>query len=152
MDEERSPAEDVPAEDPDVPVEDGSQETDLAGDTDEGSDAADVTPAEANEGSTDDAEAPPGAHPDEQVPDEVDAGDQATSESGTPDVPPPSRDDRSNPDGLPITTTTGDATKDFRGPTVTDEARDAMKDDPALSEPGYGDLGHAEDRDILRED
>jgi hypothetical protein len=54
--------------------------------------------------------------------------------------------------GIPATTTTGDRQKDVGGPSVTEEARRTMEGDEALDEPGYGDLGHAEDFDILRDD
>ena len=96
-------------------------------------------------------EEPPGPDPDAPVSQdsEPDAEDVATA---TPGVEPQKADGRTGADGIPQTTTTGDPAKDVRGPSVTEEARQQMAGDPALEEPGYGDLGHAEDRRILRDD
>jgi hypothetical protein len=121
--------------------------------------ADDIATGEAAEGDRDavglEADAPddvtPRADADEPPADEVDPGARETTGSGTPGVPPPGRDERRSPDGLPPTTTTGDPAKDFRGPPVTEEARDGI-DEEVLDEPGYGDLGHAEDHRILRRD
>lgn len=98
-----------------------------------------------------DDEAPPAADPEGTVDEDAEA-ERPESNSGTPDVPPPVRDERVSPEGLAQTTTTGDPAKDFRGPSVTEEARSGMEDEPALDEPGYADLGHAEDYGTLRRD
>jgi hypothetical protein len=110
----------------------------------------DAQPAEAEEADAVDAESA-GADPEEPA-EPVASASEETSQSGTPGIPPPAGDDRVSPDGLAQTTTTGDPAKDFRGPSVTREARDDLEDDPAMTEPGYADLGHAEDRRVLRED
>jgi hypothetical protein len=99
-----------------------------------------------------DADTAPGGDPAEAMPVKAEPGERSrgTSESGAPGIPPPVREDRLTPEGLPPTTTTGDPDKDYRGPSVTDTAREQMRDEPALDEPGYADLGHAEDYDVLR--
>lgn len=97
-------------------------------------------------------EEPPGSDPEEFVDEEAEPSSELASGSGTPGIPPPVRDERRSEDGLPLTTTTGDPDKDFRGPSVTEEARRGMEDDAAMDEPGYADLGHAEDYPVLRED
>jgi hypothetical protein len=97
-------------------------------------------------------EAPPAADPEETVDEDIEPEASDAPAPGTPGIPPPSEDTRLSPEGLPQTTTTGDPAKDFRGPSVAEEARDAMEGDPALDEPGYGDLGHAEDHRTLRRD
>ena len=100
------------------------------------------------------ADTAPGGDPTEAMPVKAEPGERSreTSPSGAPGIPPPVQDDRRNADGLPPTTTTGDPEKDYRGPSVTDTAREQMHNEPALDEPGYADLGHAEDYDVLRED
>jgi hypothetical protein len=101
----------------------------------------------------DGADADEGAGADPQRPAEpVRSTSKEASPTGAPGIPPPAGDDRVSPEGLAQTTTTGDPAKDFRGPSVTQEARDELQDDPAMTEPGYADLGHAEDRRVLRED
>ena len=98
-----------------------------------------------------DSEPPPGADPDNRDPDQAGSEHRETSPSGTPGIPPPVHDERRSEDGLMITTTTGDPAKDFRGPTVAEESREEL-DAPALDEPGYADLGHAEDFEVLHKD
>ena len=90
--------------------------------------------------------------PETSIDEDIEPEVSDTTETGTPGVPPQSGDARLSPEGLAQTTTTGDPAKDLRGPSVTEEARAAMEDDPALDEPGYGDLGHAEDHRTLRRD
>jgi hypothetical protein len=82
---------------------------------------------------------------DDDVEDEPDAAAESEAEE-----PPGS--DQDAPGGIFPTTTTGDPDKDVGGPSVTEESRRKMEGDEALDEPGYGDLGHAEDFDILRDD
>lgn len=96
-------------------------------------------------------EEPPGSDPEAPVSEEAepDAEEGATKTLG---VEPAKGDERTRPEGIPQTTTTGDPGKDVRGPSVTEEARRQMEGDRALDEPGYGDLGHAEDFKILRDD
>jgi hypothetical protein len=96
-------------------------------------------------------EEPPGADPEAPVPDEAEPAAKDGS-SGSPGVQPPKTDERAGAGGIPQTTTTGDPDKDVGGPSVTEESRRQMEGDPALDEPGYGDLGHAEDHRILRDD
>ena len=120
-----------------------------------------TTEADTTEGTVDAEEAtesaaeveePPGADAEELVDEQARPSSEQTSGSGTPGIPPTVRDERRSEDGLPLTTTTGDPNKDFRGPSVTEEARRGMEDDAAMDEPGYADLGHAEDYRVLRED
>ena len=126
-------------DDPDAPASDTASENE-------------APPGDADlEGDPPDDPAP-GADPEEPVTDEPSATAEKTGESGAPGVPPPGRDERRNSEGLPPTTTTGDPSKDFRGPSVAEEARESMGDHPALDEPGYADLGHAEDYEVLRDD
>ena len=65
-------------------------------------------------------EEPPGSDPEEFVDEEAEPSSEQASGSGTPGIPPPVRDERRSDDGLPLTTTTGDPDKDFRGPSVTE--------------------------------
>jgi hypothetical protein len=87
---------------------------------------------------------------DDAVENEPDAAAESETESSETEEPPGS--DQDAPGGISATTTTGDPDKDVGGPSVTEEARRKMEGDEALDEPGYGDLGHAEDFDILRDD
>jgi hypothetical protein len=113
-------------------------------------DAAESTETEGAEEEAE-TEAPPGSDPEAPV-SEQDEPDAAVGASGSPDQVPEHADERTGAAGVPRTTTTGDPEKDLRGPSVTEESRRQMEGDPALDEPGYGDLGHAEDFDILRDD
>ncbi len=98
------------------------------------------------------ADESPGADPQDPA-QPVESAAEDTSPSGTPGIPPPVGDERVSPEGIAQTTTTGDPAKDFRGPSVTQEARDALEgDDAAMTEPGYADLGHAEDHRVLDKD
>jgi hypothetical protein len=112
-------------------------------DTEAADPALEADAADADEGT--------GADP-QQPAEPMRSTSKEASPSGAPGIPPPAGDDRVSPEGLAQTTTTGDPEKDFRGPSVTEVARDEMEDDPAMDEPGYADLGHAEDLRILRED
>jgi hypothetical protein len=98
-----------------------------------------------------DVEEPPGPDPEDVVDEQPEVSSEASG-SGTPGIPPPVRDDRRSDDGLPLTTTTGDPDKDFRGPSVTEEARRGMEEDAAMDEPGFAELGHAEDYHVMRDD
>lgn len=94
----------------------------------------------------------PGAKPEEPA-EQVESTTDEAAPSGTPGIPSPVREERVSPEGIAQTTTTGDPAKDFRGPSVTQEARDALEgDDAAMTEPGYADLGHAEDHRVLDKD
>ena len=112
----------------------------------------DVTGADPEARPTDDAAEPPRSGADDPEPAEIRPEPQVTSDSGAPGIPPPVHDDRVNEEGLPLTTTTGDPAKDYRGPSVTEVARAELDEEPALDEPGYADLGHAEDYEVLRDD
>jgi hypothetical protein len=91
----------------------------------------------------------PGAKPEEPA-EQVESTSDETAPNGTPGIPPPVRDQRVSPEGIAQTTTTGDPAKDFRGPSVTEEARSALEgDEAAMTEPGFADLGHAEDHRVL---
>jgi hypothetical protein len=125
----------------------GTTEGTLEADTAEGT----VDAEEATESAAE-VEEPPGSDAEELVDEQAQPSSEQASGSGTPGIPPPVRDERRSEDGLPLTTTTGDPDKDFRGPSVTEEARRGMEDDTAMDEPGYADLGHAEDYRVLRED
>jgi hypothetical protein len=112
-------------------------------DSEEAQPADPETPDPAPEGDS------PGAKPEEAA-EQVESTSDETAPSGTPGIPPPVRDERVSADGIAQTTTTGDPAKDFRGPSVTEEARDALEgDETAMTEPGYADLGHAEDHRVL---
>jgi hypothetical protein len=136
----------------DAQTEEASQ-TEPQADEAAGADTAEETvDAEEATESAAEIEEPPGSDPEELVDEQAEPSSEQASGSGTPGVPPPVRDERRSEDGLPPTTTTGDPDKDFRGPSVTEEARRGMEDDAAMDEPGYADLGHAEDYPVLRED
>jgi hypothetical protein len=90
---------------------------------------------------------PTETEPTETEPAEPEPTDTEPSETEESPAPAPAA-----AGGIPATTTTGDREKDVGGPSVTEEARRTMEGDEALEEPGYGDLGHAEDFDILRDD
>jgi hypothetical protein len=139
--------EDRPAEDEtvDAEPEDAAASTETEGSEEEAETEEDETTGEAE------TEAPPGSDPEAPV-SEQDEPDAAVGASGSPDAVPEHADERTGAAGIPRTTTTGDPEKDFRGPSVTEESRRQMEGDQALDEPGYGDLGHAEDFDILRDD
>ena len=96
-------------------------------------------------------EEPPGSDPEGAVSEQNEPGAEDGSTGSSGEVSPEA-DESAGSDGIPRTTTTGDPEKDLRGPTVTEESRRQMEGDPALAEPGYADLGHAEDFDILRDD
>lgn len=96
-------------------------------------------------------EEPPGSDPEARVSEEAEP-DAEEGATGSPGMVPPKTDERTAPGGIPQTTTTGDPDKDVGGPSVTEESRRQMEGDDALDEPGYGDLGHAEDFRILRDD
>jgi hypothetical protein len=84
----------------------------------------------------------------ESEPTDTEPSDTEPSETAESPAPAPAA-----AGGIPATTTTGVREKDVGGPSVTEEARRTMEEgDEALDEPGYGDLGHAEDFDILRDD
>jgi hypothetical protein len=133
---------------------DGTEDGDpakAAAETDAGTDAPDPAATESTQTASTETEEPPGADPDEPVSDEAEP-DAKDGSSGSPDMQPPKTDDRAGAGGIPRTTTTGDPDKDVGGPSVTEESRRQMEGDRALDEPGYGDLGHAEDFRILRDD
>jgi hypothetical protein len=138
--------EDRPAENEtvDAEPEDAAASTETEGPETEGAE---------EEAETESAEsgAPPGSDPEAPV-SEQNEPDAAAGTSGSPDTVPENAGERTSTAGIPRTTTTGDPEKDVRGPSVTEESRRQMEGDPALDEPGYGDLGHAEDFDILRDD
>ena len=100
--------------------------------------AADVDPTEIE------AEPPAGA----------DAGQLVASHEkdqpapGTPGIPPPAKT-RTDEHGIAQTTTTGDPGKDFRGPSVTGEARRRLAEKGLLGQRA-GDVGHEEDVPVLR--
>ena len=100
--------------------------------------AADVDPAEIE------AEPPAGA--DEEHP--VAAQEEDQPAPGTPGIPPPART-RTDEHGIAQTTTTGDPEKDFRGPSVTEEARRRLAEEGLLGQRA-GDVGHEEDVPVLR--
>ena len=121
-------------------------------DTPEADTAEGTVDAEEATESAGEVEEPPGSDAGELVDEQAEPSSEQASGSGTPGIPPPVRDERRSEDGLPLTTTTGDPDKDFRGPSVTEEARRGMEDDAGMDEPGYADLGHAEDYPVLRDD
>ena len=100
--------------------------------------AADVDPAEIE------AEPPAGADPEQPVA----AQEKDQPSPGTPGIPPPART-RTDEHGIAQTTTTGDPEKDFRGPSVTEEARRRLAEEGLLGERA-GDVGHEEDVPVLR--
>lgn len=110
----------------------------------EGSEDAEAEDAEGSQDADPSEEAEPAA----QLPEDAESG---AGDAGSPGIPPARRDERADADGVVQSTTTGDPEKDFRGPSVTEEARRHLEDDPAMDEPGYADLGHAEDGRILRD-
>jgi hypothetical protein len=88
------------------------------------------------------------SEPTDTEPTETEPSDTEPSETAESPAPAPAA-----AGGIPATTTTGVREKDVGGPSVTEEARRTIEEgDEALDEPGYGDLGHAEDFDILRDD
>jgi len=139
------PADTPTGEDTETDTE-AAEGTILADGADETVDAEEATEVAAE------VEEPPGADPEEFVDEEPEASSEQASGSGTPGIPPPVRDERRSDDGLALTTTTGDPDKDFRGPSVTEEARRGMEEDVAMDEPGYAELGHAEDHHVIRDD
>jgi hypothetical protein len=92
--------------------------------------------------------------PVEETEETEEAEPEATESSDAEETEPTETAERptSAPGGISPTTTTGDPDKDVGGPSVTEESRRKMEGDQALEEPGYGDLGHAEDFDVLRDD
>jgi hypothetical protein len=101
--------------------------------------AADVDPADIE------AETPAGADPEQPV-DGQEEEDQPSP--GTPGIPPPANT-RTDEHGIAQTTTTGDPKKDFRGPSVTEEARRRLAEEGLLGQRA-GDVGHEEDVPVLR--
>jgi hypothetical protein len=100
--------------------------------------AADVDPAELE------AEPPAGADAEHPVaPQEKDQ-----PAHGTPGIPPPAKT-RTDEHGIAQTTTTGDPEKDFRGPSVTEEAQRRLAEKGLLGQRA-GDVGHEEDVPVLR--
>jgi hypothetical protein len=122
--------------DEDRPAEDDAEET---GETEE--------PEAAEPEATEETEP---EEPEETESSEAGEGEQAEETEPSEAAERPA----SAPDagGISPTTTTGDPDKDVGGPSVTEESRRTMEGDEALEEPGYGDLGHAEDLRILRDD
>lgn len=120
--------------------EHGSREETIAPEPEDRPDAeaADVDPAEIE------AETPAGA--DEEHPVASEEKDQPAP--GTPGIPPPAKT-RTDEHGIAQTTTTGDPKKDFRGPSVTEEARRRLAEEGLLGQRA-GDVGHEEDVPILR--
>ena len=100
--------------------------------------SADVDPAEIE------AETPAGANPEQPVA----AQEEDQPSPGTPGIPPPART-RTDEHGIAQTTTTGDPEKDFRGPSVTEEARRRLAEEGLLGQRA-GDVGHEEDVPVLR--
>ncbi len=151
MDEDRSGSEEVVEGEPgDVEVTAETTGSTEDGPTETGQPAGSPTGSGTEELPGSGTEEPPGPDPETPVSQDwqAEAEDGAT---GTPGVEPQKADGPTGDHGIPATTTTGDPSKDVRGPSVTEEARQQMEGDPALEEPGYGDLGHAEDRRILRD-
>jgi len=99
--------------------------------------AADVDPAEIE------AEPPAGADPEQPV-----AAQEEDQPAPPPGIPPPART-RTDEHGIAQTTTTGDPEKDFRGPSVTEEARRRLSEEGLLGQRA-GDVGHEEDVPVLR--
>jgi hypothetical protein len=83
---------------------------------------------------------------------EEDEAEETEQETAEPEATETAERLTSAPGVISPTTTTGDPDKDVGGPSVTEESRRKMEGDEALEEPGYGDLGHAEDFDVLRDD
>ena len=100
--------------------------------------AADVDPADIE------AETPAGPDPEQPVA----AQEEDQPSPGTPGIPPPART-RTDEHGIAQTTTTGDPEKDFRGPSVTEEARRRLAEEGLLGQRA-GDVGHEEDVPVLR--
>ena len=118
----------------------GSPEETIAAEPEDRPDpeAADVEPAEIE------AEPPAGAdaeHP-------VASQEEDQRAPGTPGIPPPAKT-RTDEHGIAQTTTTGDPEKDFRGPSVTEEARRRLAEEGLLGRRA-GDVGHEEDVPVLR--
>jgi hypothetical protein len=143
MDEQPIAQEDHRSDDPNLyetttsDREQGSPEEMIAPEPEDRPDpeAADVEPAEIE------AEPPAGA----------DAGQPVASQEkdpGTPGIPPPAKT-RTDEHGIAQTTTTGDPEKDFRGPSVTEEARSRLAEEGLLGQRA-GDVGHEEDVPVLR--
>ena len=121
--------------------EHGSPEETIAAEPEDRPDpeAADVDPAEIE------AEPPPGA--DAELP--VASQEEDQPASGTPGIPPPAKT-RTDEHGIAQTTTTGDPEKDFRGPSVTEEARRRLAEEGLLGQRA-GDVRHEEDVPVLRQ-
>jgi hypothetical protein len=146
MDEQPIAHEDRSSDDPNLyeetisDREEGSPEETIAPEPEDRPDpeAADVDPAEIE------AEPPAGADAGEPVADE----EKDQPAPGTPGIPPPART-RTDEHGIAQTTTTGDPEKDFRGPSVTEEARRRLAEEGLLGQRA-GDVGHEEDVPVLR--
>jgi hypothetical protein len=99
---------------------------------------------------------PDAATPNETEEEEAEETEQEAAEPEATETEPEATETAerptSAPGGISPTTTTGDPDKDVGGPSVAEESRRKMDGDQALEEPGYGDLGHAEDFDVLRDD
>ena len=120
--------------------EQGSPEETIAAEPEDRPDpeAADVDPAEIE------TERPAGADVEHPVASE----EEGQPAPGTPGIPPPART-RTDEHGIAQTTTTGDPEKDFRGPSVTEEARRRLAEEGLLGQRA-GDVGHEEDVPVLR--
>jgi hypothetical protein len=120
--------------------EQGSPEETIAPEPEDRPDpeAAAVDPAEIE------AEPPAGADAEHPVASE----EEGQPAPGIPGIPPPART-RTDEHGIAQTTTTGDPEKDFRGPSVTEEAQRRLAEEGLLGQRA-GDVGHEEDVPVLR--
>jgi hypothetical protein len=147
MDEQPIAHEDHRSDDPDIyeettsDREEGSPEETIASEPEDRPDpeAADVDPAEIE------AEPPSGANAEQPVA----AQEKDQPAPGTPGIPPPAKT-RTDEHGIAQTTTTGDPEKDFRGPSVTEEARRRLEEEGLLGQRA-GDVRHEEDVPVLRQ-
>ena len=89
-----------------------------------------------------------GEHPEAEAVQEQGHEEKDRPAPGAPGIPPPAKT-RTDEHGIAQTTTTGDPKKDFRGPSVTEEARRRLAEEGLLGQRA-GDVGHEEDVPILR--